>query len=160
MFSVLQQNFILELLNISQTIIKSLEACCVKVIFWQMGYRYRTRNFSSSPGWQSKTTQGKDFHNQHGDGHGKALWSEWKNWAQELCGPQILWLKLSHYASKNIKPKELISPKVTSKREARQTEIQIPSPPTDSPLTRPLTQPLDFSVRSLSYITTQTFQFS
>ena len=58
-------------------------------------------------------------------------------------GPQILWLKFSHYASKNIKPKELIFPKVTLKREARQTKIQILSFPTHwFSLTWPLTQPL------------------
>lgn len=58
-------------------------------------------------------------------------------------GPQILWLKFSHYASKNIKPKELIFPKVTLKREARHTKIQILSFPTHwFSLTWPLIQPL------------------
>lgn len=57
--------------------------------------------------------------------------------------PQILWLKFSHYASKNIRPKELIFPKVIPKREARQTKIQILSFPTHwFSLTWPLIQPL------------------
>lgn len=81
--------------------------------------------------------------------HSKALGQSERIELRNSVVPQILWLKLSHYASKNIKPKELISPKVTSKREARQTEIQILSFPTPLILldvtsyTQPLTSPSD-----------------
>lgn len=94
-----------ELLNISQTIIKLLEACCVKVIFWQMGYRY-LNGISPLPRLREQDNSGQVFTNQHGTVHSKRLVRVKELSSGITVVPQILWLKLSHYASKNIKPKE------------------------------------------------------
>lgn len=109
-----------------------------------MGYSYRTRNFSSSPGWEQDNSGTRIFiQSAWGRVHSSA-WSEWKRIGSSgTLWAWILWLKLSHYAEmETSSPRTDTLPSYIKKGEARQTEIQVISSfPADS-LTWPATHSL------------------